>query len=277
MRDETSLIKAMRHSNVVINCIGQSHPAKLDYLMKETNVEGAENIARLSKILGIDRLIHVSLLKKTQNSSLQNSSNLSLFIDTKAAGEAIVLKERPDATIFRPASMWGSADHFLSYFASLARRVSLGSTAHIYLPDKGINTIQQPVYYGDVAEAISIAAVSPSTAGKIFEAVGPHRYRMDDLIKWIYFTMRYLPTEIKIVDNLLWKRLTELRILPQLLYQDSLTDQLTDNPTLEDIGVKLTKLEDRLHHILFWYRRYREYWDAVSEFPAPPSPPIQNQ
>lgn len=53
------------------------------------------------------------------------------------------------------------------------------------------------------------------------------------------------------------------------------TDTLSGCPTLDDLGVKPTRLEDRIHHIVFLFRRLNYYWDGVGEFPEPPNPPLQ--
>lgn len=53
------------------------------------------------------------------------------------------------------------------------------------------------------------------------------------------------------------------------------TDVLSGNPTLEDLNVKLVRLEDRIRHLLLLHRRLNYYWDAVGEFPDPPNPPLQ--
>ncbi len=58
------------------------------------------------------------------------------------------------------------------------------------------------------------------------------------------------------------------------LEHDCVTDKLSGAPTLADLDVKLTRLEDRIHQILFIYRRLNNYWEAVGEFPEPPNPPI---
>ena len=68
------------------------------------------------------------------------------------------------------------------------------------------------------------------------------------------------------------------RVNPGLSFErlehDSTTDKLSGAPTLLDLGVKLTRLEDRIQQILFIYRRLNNYWEAVGEFPEPPNPPI---
>lgn len=58
--------------------------------------------------------------------------------------------------------------YFYSHFQCLPRRT--GKVLSLW--KKGEETIKQPVYVGDVAQAIANAAQDPSSAGKIYQAVG---------------------------------------------------------------------------------------------------------
>ncbi|CAH8514821.1 unnamed protein product [Heterobilharzia americana] len=207
------------------------------------------------------------------------------FTIEQAIGEEEVRRERPDATIFRPAEMWGHSDRFLCYFASSPRRIKAFNKYYIPLWACGEKTIKQPVYAGDVARGIINCLHNPESLGQTYEAVGPHRYRLDDIVKWIYFVCRYIPREVEIVpmNPILLARIyvheKMARFYPYLTFErlerESATDILSGCPTLDDLNVKLTKLEDRINHIVYLYRWRRHYWDAVGEFPEPPTPPIQ--
>jgi nucleoside-diphosphate-sugar epimerase len=67
----------------------------------------------------------------------------------------------------RPSVIFGADDNFFNKFAKLARIMPV-------LPlIGGGQTKFQPVYVGDVADAVVIAALEPAAAGKIFELAGP--------------------------------------------------------------------------------------------------------
>ena len=70
------------------------------------------------------------------------------------------------------------------------------------------------------------------------------------------------------------------RVNPALTFekleQECVTDKLSGAPTLLDLNVKLTKIEDRIAHIVYVFRRSNNYWDALGEFPDPPNPPISS-
>lgn len=50
---------------------------------------------------------------------------------------------------------------------------------------------------------------------------------------------------------------------------DHTTDRPTGNPTLEDLGVSLSLLEDKAMTVLDQYKRFGFYDDALGEFPKP--------
>jgi len=95
----------------------------------------------------------------------------SEFLRTKYEGELAVKEEFPDATIFRPADIYGQEDRFIQYYANFYRRT------FTWLPlwHRGEKTIKQPVHVGDVATAVINALKDPDSAGRTYDIAGPHR------------------------------------------------------------------------------------------------------
>lgn len=66
---------------------------------------------------------------------------------------------------------------------------------------------------------------------------------------------------------------------PVLHFQNLELECASDDPTgcatLGDLGVEPRKLEDYIHQVLYYHRRFNSYWDAIGEFPQPPNPPIE--
>ncbi len=116
LEDEEAIKKAMRFSNVTINCIGKMNSTH-NFSQEAVNLEGAARIARLSKAMGVERYVHISSLSQNENPE-KFVWKPSEFRRTKALGEKAVLAERPDAIIFRPADIWGSGDNFLCYYGA---------------------------------------------------------------------------------------------------------------------------------------------------------------
>lgn len=74
------------------------------------HVEGAERIARISAESGVSRFVHVSHLNASPSSQ-------SSFYKSKAQGEEKVKASFPNATIVRPAAMYGHEDRLLNSMA----------------------------------------------------------------------------------------------------------------------------------------------------------------
>ena len=69
----------------------------------------------------------------------------------------------------------------------------------------------------------------------------------------------YLNENIKKYPIMSWEKIE----------MDHTTDRPTGNPTLEDLGVKLSVMEDKAMFTLERYKRFGFYDDALGEFPKP--------
>ena len=91
----------------------------------------------------------------------------SVYARTKALGEKAVLETISDAVIFRPSINFGPEDGFFNRFANMARFSPV-------LPlIGGGQTKFQPVYVGDVAEAIAQSVDGKVEGGRVYELGGP--------------------------------------------------------------------------------------------------------
>jgi NADH dehydrogenase (ubiquinone) 1 alpha subcomplex subunit 9 len=66
LRDEESIKKAIRYSNVVINLVGRDWETK-NFSFDDAHVKGARTLARLAQEAGVEKFIHVSALNVTSN------------------------------------------------------------------------------------------------------------------------------------------------------------------------------------------------------------------
>lgn len=171
VRYESSIAHALRGTDAVINLVGilyESGPQKF----AAVQAQGAGAIARAAKAAGVRKLVHVSAIGADADSP-------SAYTRSKAAGEAAVREHFPDATILRPSVVFGPEDDFFNRFAALARLLPA-------LPlIGGGHTRLQPVYVGDVADAIMRVLDDPGTAGKLYELGGPHIYTMKQIMELV--------------------------------------------------------------------------------------------
>jgi uncharacterized protein YbjT (DUF2867 family) len=116
-------------------------------------------------------IVHVSAIGADAESE-------SVYARSKAAGEANLLKVRPDAVILRPSLMFGPGDGFFNRFASLARALPV-------LPLVGADTRFQPVFAGDVAAAVTAAVDGAVPGGRTYELGGPEIKTLRQLVAYV--------------------------------------------------------------------------------------------
>lgn len=152
---------------------------------------GAETVATAARAAGVKRLVHVSAIGAEEDSPSQ-------YGRSKAAGVEAVKAAFPGASIVRPSVIFGTDDNFFNLFAGLARltwvlpvfgcplepKIKLfpeGGLVDIDLYGDG-GTRMQPVYVGDVAEAIANILADPATAGQTYDLGGPTVYSFKEIM-----------------------------------------------------------------------------------------------
>ncbi|CAK1578227.1 unnamed protein product [Parnassius mnemosyne] len=287
IRDEASIAKAVQYSNVVINLIGRDYETK-NFKYKDVHVEGPRRIARICREMGVERLIHLSYLNAEKNPKPLVMKTPSMYKISKYLGECAVREEFPTATILRASDIYGSEDRFL-------RSIASGWRLHShFMPvyKNGMETIKQPVFVSDVAQGIVNAARDPDTRCQVYQAIGPKRYLLGDLIDWFYKLMRkdekwgfrrydmkydpiFFPLRVA-AANLLSPAYPFGGLHWEGLEKESTTDRPQSGvPTLEDLGVCLTHMEDQVPWELKPFRAYQYYIDKLGEFPKPDPPKVQ--
>jgi uncharacterized protein YbjT (DUF2867 family) len=133
--------------------------------------EGAGRVARLSAEHGVRRVLHMSAIGADAQSP-------SKYGRSKAAGEAGVFAAFPRAVVLRPSLVFGPEDQFFNRFAALAAMSPV-------MPVISGNSRFQPVYVGDVADAVIAALGQEAACGKIYELGGPKIMRFREILGWI--------------------------------------------------------------------------------------------
>jgi uncharacterized protein YbjT (DUF2867 family) len=170
LRYPDSVEAALIGAEAAINVVGigaQSGAQRFDAV----HVEGARTIAKLTNARGIP-LVHVSGIGA-------DASSPSPYIASKGLGEQAVRAEAPDAIILRPSVVFGPEDKFFSRFGFLARY-------SLALPlFGGGETKLQPVYVGDVAEAVANAMDGQAKTGATYELGGPDQMTLRQAVEFV--------------------------------------------------------------------------------------------
>ncbi|KAL6911244.1 hypothetical protein ACP4OV_000049 [Aristida adscensionis] len=288
-RDVDSIKAVMAKSNVVVNLIGREYETR-NYGFEEVNHHMAQQLATLAilAVSGVESkcylcesfslrnsLIpyfsiakeHGGIMRFIQVSCLGASpSSESRLFRAKAAGEESVLKEFPEATIIRPATMIGTEDRILNRWAQFAKNWG-------FLPLVGGGSTKiQPVYVTDVAGAIVNSLKDDGTSmGKTYELGGPDIYTVHELAELMYETIREWPRYVNVPlpvaraiaspREMLLNKVPFPLPTPSIFNLDQINAFATDNLvsedalTFEDLGIMPHKLKGYPVEYLICYRK----------------------
>jgi len=226
------------------------------------HAEAPERIAKACKRRGIDRLVHVSALGADADSP-------SDYARTKAEGEARARAALKSTTVVRPSVVFGRDDDLLNRFASMATW-----SPALPLPGGG-ETRFQPVYVGDVAQAVARAVEDPTTAGKTYELGGPEVMTLKDILELVVRetgrerALLPLPWPAAGAIGLMCEPMSWVGLAPPLT-PDQVTLLRADNVVAEgaddlaDLGVDPTGIEAIAPSYLWRYRDGGQFADVVS-------------
>eukprot|EP01037_Dinobryon_pediforme_P009460 gene9460-9540_t len=159
LRYPNSVASAMIGADLVINLVGLLTESGRQSF-ESVQVFGARAVARAAAAAGVPALIHMSTIGADINSP-------SVAAASRARGEAAVLEAFPNAIITRASVIFGPEDTFFNRFATLARILPV-------LPlIGGGETKFQPVFVGDIADAMVKLATGAGKPGTIYEFGGP--------------------------------------------------------------------------------------------------------
>lgn len=244
--DDVAVARAVEDASVVVNLVAiLAERRRGDFT--RIHVDAAARVAKLSAAAGVAHLVHVSAI------GADPSSN-SGYAASKGKGEQAVRAAFPAATILRPSIVFGPEDQFFNRFASMAQMLP-------FMPVISGATKFQPVYVGDVADAVVNAIGHSGSAGATYELGGPLVVSFRDILAWILKeTGRDRPL-INIPTGLARIQAAILEKLPgKLLTRDQLAMLSRDNvaaadvPGLAALGVVPTPIDMVVPHYL---RRFR--------------------
>jgi uncharacterized protein YbjT (DUF2867 family) len=168
--DTQSTAAATRGAYAVVNAVSL-YVERGGRTFRSVHVEAAANLADSARRSGVARLVQVSGIGA-------NPQSPSRYIRSRGEGEDAVLATFADATIARPAVMFGPDDAFLMPLVRMLRRLPA-------FPMFGHGeTKLQPAHVDDVAEAIALA-IEHALPVRICELGGPRILTYADLLRTI--------------------------------------------------------------------------------------------
>jgi NADH dehydrogenase len=255
LRYPDSISTAVRDADAVVNLVGILFQRGAQ-LFDTVQVQGAEAVALAAKSAGA-RLVHISAIGADENS-------LSHYARSKAEGEQRVLAADPAATIVRPSIVFGPEDDFFNRFAALARMAPA-----LPLPGGG-HTRFQPVFVGNVAEAIAMAVDGETKPGAAYELGGPDVRSFKELMEFTLATIQRRRLLVPAPFALMKLQAAFLQFLPkppltpdqvELLKHDNVVsdDARRDGRTLEALGIMPETIDAIVPSYLWRFRKAGQF------------------
>ena len=171
LRDDTALRRLVEGVDHVVNLIGILHESRSgDFARLHGQLPG--RVGKAAAAAGVSSFTQISAIGA-------DAASRSLYARTKAVGEAMAKDAFPAVTILRPSIVFGPEDKFFNRFAAMSRFAPA-------LPlIGGGETRFQPVYVGDVADAVLAAIERPDLHGRTFELGGPRVYTFAELLRYL--------------------------------------------------------------------------------------------
>lgn len=158
LREDAAIGRAVAGAAVVVNLVGiLAEGRKGDFQRLQGELPG--RIGAAATAAGVLRMVQLSAIGADAGSP-------SEYARTKAAGEVAVKASFPGVVILRPSIVFGPGDQFFNRFAGMARMLP-------FMPVVCGDTRFQPVFVGDVADAVLAGLTQDGVEGRTFELGGP--------------------------------------------------------------------------------------------------------
>jgi uncharacterized protein YbjT (DUF2867 family) len=270
LRYPESLEAALQGADAAVNLVGILRPQGRQSF-DAVQDQGSACLAQAAKKVGVQRFVQLSAIGADIDSS-------SAYARSKAKGELAVQKYYADAIILRPSIIFGPEDQFFNRFAALGKMLPV-------IPIAGADTLFQPVYVQDVAEAVAKAVADEMTSDKIYELGGPDIHSFRALVSYALEQsgrdrpILALPKGVASLQAGLIEGLNTLTfgLLPDdlVLTRDQVTLLERDNVvsdsakaerrTLEGMGITATSLEAIVPSYLVRFRQHGQF-DVKSSY-----------
>ena len=257
--DSASIGNAVKGSDYVVNCIGILYKKRKNDF-KRVHIQIPDMIARACAQHDVKRFVQIS--------ALGVDIGKSRYAKTKLEGEQAIRRSFKNAVILRPSVIFGPDDEFFNMFARMAQVLPA-------LPlIGGGKTKFQPVYVGDVADAVVKALQIPSAdkaspIGKTYELGGPEILTFKDIYARLFENIGYKKPLIPLPWSLARIKGTFLSLLPKPpLTGDQVVSLKTDNIVsedalkLKDLGITATGMQLILPQYLKYYRPGSHYSES---------------
>lgn len=171
VHDAQAITALLSGADALVHLVAILHGSAEDF--DRVHVQLPRTLAAACSAAGVQRVVHVSALGVSANAP-------SAYLRSKAAGEAVwqdwAKTTGGQLTILRPSVIFGAEDRFTNLFVKLQRLFPV-------LPLAGTGARFQPVWVGDVAQAVVNSLQAGQAAGALIECAGPEVMTLQQIVQ----------------------------------------------------------------------------------------------
>ncbi len=167
VHDDLQLARLFDGHDAVVNLVAILHGSAAEF--DKVHVALARRLAMLCARHGVTRLVHVSALGVGPQAP-------SDYLRSKTEAEGVLRAAPLQLSVLRPSVIFGDGDQFLNLFARLQAFLPV-------LPLAGASARFQPVWVGDVAEALLRCLDRFESIGQTYECAGPDTCTLAELVQ----------------------------------------------------------------------------------------------
>ena len=243
--------QVLKNCNIAINLVGILYETRKQKF-NQIHAQFPNLLSELCNELGIKKLVHVSALGVKEGHPSQ-------YMQSKLQGEKNIQDTFEQSVILRPSVIFGPEDKFFNTFATLAQFSPV-------LPlIGGGNTVFEPIYVGDVAEAIVKSLELNNSKPSIYE-LGGENYSFKELMQILLSEIRKKRFLMPIPFGMAKFQSYFLQMLPTpLLTPDQVTMLRYDNvvsgeyKTLKNLKIQPTTIQSILPKYIYRFRSGGEF------------------
>ena len=248
VHDPRAMAAVLQGADALVHLVAILHGSAADF--DRVHVQLPRSLAAACAQAGVRRVLHVSAL----GVGLQAPSN---YLRSKAAGEAVWQQAlapsggQPggDLTILRPSVIFGAEDRFTNLFAKLSRLFPV-------LPLAGTGARFQPVWVGDVAQAVVRSLQQRPGPGPIVECAGPQVMTLQEIVQEVGALAGHRRPVLPLPEAVGMLQAAAMGLLPgePMMSRDNVLSMRVPNvasgrlPGLRDLGITPQSLDTLASH-----------------------------
>lgn len=238
VHDAAAVAALLSGADALVNLVAILHGSEQAF--DQAHVQLPRLLASACAAAGVRRVVHVSALGVAADAP-------SAYLRSKAGGEAVWQQAAQlhglDLTLLRPSVIFGADDKFTNLFAQLQKLFPL-------LPLAGADAQFQPVWVGDVVQAIVTSLQRPAAAQAVVECAGPEVLTLRQIVQQVGRMAGCERPVLALPEGLglLQARLMGLMPGPPLMSADNLLSMRVPNvargqlPGLASLGIAASPL-----------------------------------